>query len=169
MLGKSFCTLVQFSLNSIFFLQYSFITSLKILCNYYDFYCCDKDYGKKLRAKSLFQFIVEDVLEGGQGKESRGKNWGSLVRRGILLPGLFPWLVQPDFLYTPGSLSSDCTHHTKLCPFTAVINQDDVTQAFPRSILWDYFLNWVFLFSDNYTLCQVDKTNNEKERKEERK
>lgn len=100
-----------------------------------------------MRAKSLFQFIVEDVLEGGQGKESRGKNWSSLGRRGILLPYLFPWLVQPDFLYIPRSLSSDCSHHTKLCPFTAVINQDDVTQAFPRSILWDYFLNWVFLFS----------------------
>ena len=47
MLGKSFCTLVQYSLNSMFSLKYSFITSLKILYNQYDFYCCNKDHERK--------------------------------------------------------------------------------------------------------------------------
>ena len=83
------------------------------------------------------------------GQDPGGRSLLCTGHGGVLLTGLFTMACLARFLI-------DGTTHNGLVPPLSITNKEMPYRLAHNPILRRYFFNWVSLFSDNFSLCQVD-------------
>lgn len=115
--------------------------------------CCDKDHDQKSLGRKVFLSAHSyspswREVKARTKRRNLARTYAEAVKE-CCLQGCSCWVV---FLCTSGPLAQGGTTHSVLVLSISIINQENSAY---NPIKWTHFLNYNFLFVDNYTLCPV--------------
>lgn len=107
----------------------------------------------KQLGEEMVYFILQlkPIIQGSQGKNSR-RNW-SRIHGGTLFIGLLLIACSACLLIAPKT--QGWKHHSELGPPISVIKK--VHYSLALQIRWGHFLNRILLFTNDCSLCWIDR------------